>query len=174
MHNFTKEDIKEYHNVFEEAEVKSIFNYVKQAKWEWGHQSIPGNQDATPPFWSMHLGDNQFFTEYLVKKILNITGDDLIPEFCYANGHTYGLPGGIHQDGSHIKNRTFLFYANTNWLPQWNGKTGFILGENDYHFVMPEYNKAVYFPGIVHHFAEEPTRTFGGLRITIAWKLRLK
>lgn len=174
MQTFTKTDIKEYYNVFEDAEVQSILKTMKQDKWGWGHESNIGNKNNCPPFWNMHLGDNKFFTEYLFQKIINITGDDLILEFCYANGHTYGLPGDIHTDGTSVKNRTFLFYAVTDWNPRWNGKTGFFLDKNEQHFVMPSFNKAVYFPGIIPHMAEEPTRTFGGLRVTVAWKTRLK
>lgn len=174
MHNFTKENIIEYTDVFERAELQSIFKKIQQDKWGWGHESNVGNRSNCPPFWSMHLGDDKFFTEHLFQKIINITQDDLILDFCYANGHTYGLPGDIHTDGTSEKNRTFLFYAVTEWNPRWNGKTGFILSDSEYHSVMPSYNKAVYFPGVIPHIAEEPTRTFGGLRVTIAWKTRLK
>lgn len=175
MHNFNENDIKTFDNVFSEVEMHSIIKYLERPMWRYGHVSSTKDKRYMncPPFWSMTLVKDEFFTEHLLNKILEVTGDDLILETVYANGQTYGIGGQPHEDSVDEYGRTFLLYANTGWDVRWNGKTTFMFQDKSIH-VQPAYNKAVYFPGIIKHFAEETTRTFGGLRTTVAWKLRLK
>ena len=178
MHNsevvkntFTADAIQIYKPVFSVEELETMSRYLERPMWRYGH--ISSTKHQTPPFWSMSLHDNKFFTEDLLNKIQELTGDELQVITCYANGSTYGLGGQPHQDAHDEYGRTFLLYANTAWDVRWNGKTTFLFDHGP-EFVYPELNKAVYFPGIIPHFSEEPARTFGGLRKTVAWKLRLK
>jgi len=171
-HNFTKEDIISYENVFSEPEVESIFQYLSRPNWRYGHVSSGQNYKNCPPFWSMSLVDDEFFTVHLLNKIKELTGEDLIISSVYANGQTYGLGGQPHLDANDDKGRTFIYYANHGWDVRWNGKTTFMF-KNGYHHEMPSQNKAIYFPGIIKHFAEETSRTFGGLRMSVVWKLQL-
>ena len=60
-----------------------------------------------------------------------------------------------------------------NWNPSWGGKTVFFLNKEDLHYVLPKPNSASYFPANIFHFAESTTRHFQGMRISVAWKLRL-
>lgn len=174
MHNFNEDDIKIFDNVFSEVELQSIEKYLERPKWRYGHVSSSFKYKNCPPFWSMSLTGDTFFTEHLLNKILDITGNNFDLETVYANGQTYGIGGQPHEDSLTEDGRTFLFYANKGWDVRWNGKTTFMIDKTNVRHVMPEYNRAVYFPGQITHFAEETTRTFGGLRTTIAWKLKLK
>tara|TARA_B100000035_G_C20998104_1_gene553476 strand:+ start:266 stop:802 length:537 start_codon:yes stop_codon:yes gene_type:complete len=170
-HNYTPSDLKIFKPCFSVNEMDTMGRYLSRPKWRYGHISSPKHQ--TPPFWSMSLIDLPFFMEDLLNKIQELTGDELVCTTCYANGATYGLSGQPHQDAFNEYGRTFLLYANTAWDVRWNGKTTFLFDDGP-QFVTPELNKAVYFPGLIPHFSEETTRTFGGLRKTVAWKLKLK
>lgn len=171
--NFTHEDVKEYTNVFNELELESIVRYLERPQWRFGHISSTDKYRNLPPFWSMSLINDEFFTEHLLNKIQEITGDELELLTVYSNGQTYGQGGQPHPDCHNELGRTFLFYSNTHWDIRWNGNTVFLFDDAP-KFVVPAPNKAVYFPGIIPHFAQETTRPFGGLRTTIAWKLQLK
>lgn len=171
MHNFNSDNIRIFRNVFSEEHRESINVFLERPLWRYGHVTGSGNTNA-PPFWIMQLGRDKLFAETLVQPIREATGDDFKVLSVYANGQTYGLGGQPHEDGYDERARTFLWYANGAWDVRWNGKTCFIF-DNGPVWVTPEINKAVYFPGQIKHFAEEPTRTFGGLRKTVAWKLEL-
>lgn len=171
-HNFEPKDIKVYEDVFTQEEQKSIIKYLERPNWRFGHFSSREYRNC-PPFWSMPLSKDSFFTEHLLNKIKQKTGDDFDLITVYANGQTYGAGGQPHSDDCTEFGRTFLYYANLAWDVRWNGKTVFIF-DNNYHYELPKNNKAVYFPGMIKHFAEETTRTFGGMRMTIAWKVRVK
>jgi hypothetical protein len=166
-------DIVEYQNFFSPTDFLSITRSISNKPWYWGHVSHPKQSQGLPPFWQMPLNDDKFFTNYLLNKIEENTGVEYDLERVYANGQTYGMRGSIHQDGFDESCRTLLYYPVETWNPEWNGKTAFKLG-SEYRYVVPEPNKAVIFPGAIPHWAEETSRTFAGLRITIAWKLFIK
>jgi len=166
-------DIKRYTNVFTELEHQSILKYLERPKWRYGHVSSTIDFKNAPPFWSMTLIYDEFFTKHLLNRICKITGDDLELDTVYANGQTYGQSGQPHQDSLQDNERTFIYYPETFWDIRWNGKTVFMTNEG-ITYTIPNPNTAVYFPGIIKHYAEETARAFGGLRKTIAWKLRLK
>jgi hypothetical protein len=173
MQSYNANDIIEYHDIFNPTDHASILKYTELDRWKWGHSSNPG-KDKIPPFWIMDLSNEKFFNEYLLKKIENVTNAKYDLERVYANGHTYGMRGKPHVDGYTDNCRTFLYYPMKGWDVQWGGKTTFIIPTetgNKYHYVIPEPNKGVIFPGQIYHWAEETTRSFGGIRITIAWKL---
>lgn len=173
MQSYSVEDIVEYPNVFSSVDHSSIFRYTQLDKWAWGHKS-EHNKDTMPPFWYMELSEEKFFSKHLLSKIQETTNQEFLLERVYANGQTYGMRGKPHVDGHVDTCRTFLYYPMDSWDVQWGGKTAFIIPTetgNKYHYVIPEPNKAVLFPGQIYHWAEETTRTFGGLRVSIAWKL---
>ena len=174
MQLYSLDDIVEYPNVFDISDQSAILKYMKMDRWSWGHKSNQTKQDNMPPFWYMGLSNEKFFSNYLLKKIEAATSQQYDLERVYANGQTYGMRGNPHVDGYVDTCRTFLYYPMEYWDVQWGGKTAFIVPTETgtkYHYVIPEPNKGVIFPGQMHHWAEETTRSFGGIRITIAWKL---
>lgn len=175
-HNFTNDDIKIYENVFSPLDIDTIQGYLQRHNWAWGHTSkVVSNFKKTTPFWTMDLIEEKFFTEYLLNKIQNIVGGEFRLQKCYVNGNTYGIPGQLHQDGNIDKHMTFLYYSNNLWSREFGGKTAFIFGDdNKNKYVLPAKNRAVYFPGLIPHYAEEVTRLYSGLRTVIAWKLEKK
>lgn len=175
-HNFTENHIELYENVFSTVDCDTIQNYLKKPNWMWGHTSkMEPDWKQTTSFWCMNLTEEKFFTQHLFNKIQNLIGQEFILERCYANGNTFGLPGQIHQDGYDEKRMTFLYYANNFWSHEFGGKTAFIFDDsNKNKYILPEKNRAVYFPGMIPHYAEEITRLYAGLRTVIAWKLEKK
>jgi len=159
-----------FHDVFSPRDIASIHEKLNQPKWRYGHGS---NTDGSGiPFWIMEFDDDPFFYKYLLNIIKTKVNDPgLKLEHVYANGHVFGDKAMPHVDSYTDDGRTFLYYANERWDPLWNGSTIFNVGAGTNAYCMPEPNKAVYFPGTIQHYADEVSRTFTGLRVTIAWKL---
>lgn len=175
MQHFDASDIVEYNDFFSEMDFSAINRELNNGLWAWGHKSDM-KKESQLSMWMQSLSKNKFFSEYLLNKIEANTGQKFNFERVYANGHTFGMKGYPHEDSHNPKGRTFLYYPMTQWDPQWGGKTCFRFPTNSgwkYHFVVPEPNKAILFPGIITHWAEETSRVFAGLRITVAWKLEL-
>jgi hypothetical protein len=170
---FKAEDIKTYHRTFSKAERDTIRTYLDRGRWSYGNISSKNGYQNAPPFWGMVLKDEEFFTEHLFQKVQEIVGEELTLDDCYCNGSVYGTGGQPHVDAYDERGRTFLWYANEGWDIRWNGKTVFLFDEGP-QFIVPEINKSIYFPGMVKHFSEETTRTFGGMRKTLVWKTQLK
>ena len=84
-------------------------------------------------------------------------------------GKTAGQSGSAHLDDNDF---TFLYYANTTWEPEWKGELIFL--DNDkqpFKVVGYKPNRALLFPGRILHYANGPDRFFGGMRISLAYKL---
>ena len=159
-----------YDNVFSQFDYGEIIHKSQQAKWQYGHGSK--NEDNVLPFWVMSLKDDEFFTDYLLNIIRDVVNEpDLELVDVYANGHVFGDKAMPHVDAYYDDCRTFLLYANEEWNHLWGGKTAFANKDNSWTYVEPAPNKAVFFPGMRTHYAEEVSRVFNSLRVTIAWKL---
>ena len=161
-----------YHDVFPQYDCEEIQRYLSRAQWRYGHGSREDGSGI--PFWIMELDNDKFFTDYLLNIIQEKTKQKFSLERVYANGHMFGTQGQPHQDSYESNARTFLFYANDNWSIDWSGKTVFLLNKTEQHYELPTPNKGVIFPGRMFHYAEQTTRKFTGLRITVAWKLYLE
>lgn len=175
MQQFDVSDIVEYPGLFDDHDYQAINREIDAGFWKFGHQSDMAKKEI--PFWLLSLSKSKFFSEYLLNKIESHMGFQFNLERVYGNGHTYGMRGFPHQDSLSPKGRTLLYYPMTHWDVSWGGKTCFKIPTKNglrNHFVVPEPNKAVLFPGAIPHWAEETSRVFTGLRVTIAWKLELK
>lgn len=163
--------IKRYNNPFDRESRSHIVSDVLGSNWAFGHGSHQNKK--TFPFWIINLKDNSFYSEYLLNIIQEKTQQEYELYDVYANGHTFGTMGDFHVDWHDSRGRTFLYYANDNWKPEWCGKTIFNMnGDIQYEPFIP--HSAILFPGEIPHMAEGVSRAFSGLRVTIAWKLILK
>lgn len=159
-----------FENVFNETDLEIIFNKMKEPKWRYGHGSKTDGKGIK--FWIMELDDDVFFYKYCLNIIRDrLKQPGLTLERVYANGHVFGDKAMPHVDSYHDGGGTFLFYANDGWDRLWGGATQFDFGNGKYACAMPGRNRAVFFPGKIEHYADEVSRTFTGLRVTIAWKL---
>ena len=169
------DDIKSYNKVFSENDCKLIYDRMESHNWYFGHGSrIVNNRLVGTPFWRMDLKDDEFFNKYLLNMIEEKTQQHYELYDVYANGHTFGTQGEFHVDWYEPNGRTLLYYANSNWRPEWGGKTIFLRNENELEYKNPIPNSAILFPGEIPHMAEGTSRLFTGLRVTVAWKLILK
>lgn len=171
--------IQEIDNVFSDYERINISTYLNEPNWKWGHRGV---MDTNNLFWNMLLTDTEYFRDILSKKVLShIDGENCELKRIYANGQTYGLDGDFHTDchtnscGEGVS-YTFLWYANEEWHPTWGGYTVFcdtpeITQESNYKYFLPKPNTALLFPGDILHYGQSPSRTFGGLRMTLAYKI---
>lgn len=166
--------IKRYNNVFSLNDVEKIRKDMSDKGWQFGNGSNPiGKGTPGYPFWIKDLCDYSFYTEHLLNIIQELTQQEYKLYRVYANGHTFGTQGNFHVDWYDSSGRTFLYYANEMWKPEWGGKTIFNLN-NQCEYYDPFPNSAICFPGEISHMAEGLSRSFIGLRVTIAWKLLLK
>lgn len=168
--------IKSFKNVLTSEQVDDVFyDYICSSNWSYGHKS--GHSRNSPMYWSMNLIDHEFFNTTMVNIIQDLSGDKLEPVKIYAGGNTFGTSGDIHTDSNEDDRRTFLYHASPeSWDPMWGGKTIFYPNYPD--FSGGEYfeftpNSGYYFPSKIHHMGEPVTKFFTGLRVCIAFKLRV-
>jgi hypothetical protein len=163
--------IETFDSPFPKKDVITILDDMMSPGWQFGHGSNRGK--LVFPFWIKKLNDNPFYADYLLNIIKEKTQQDYELSDVYANGHTFGTMGDFHVDWYDSSGRTFLYYPNTSWKPEWGGKTIFKMKDGEYyHPYNPD--SAILFPGEIPHMAEGVSRLFVGLRVTIAWKLILK
>lgn len=173
---FMSFDITTYDNFLNKEDWNYVVNKtIKGTEWGFcGHTINPENT-----FWFMPLDKDNFFSEHMFSMIKEIN-----PKFklqrVYANGQTHSLCGELHPDahGPGIvpgKYYTFLYYANTEWRPEYGGNTVFSSddGTKGYsHYPKP--NSAVLFDATILHAGLEPSAFYKGLRVTVAFKLEVE
>jgi hypothetical protein len=145
---------------------------VAQKRWYFGNASVVGED---PGFWKMDLdgepaldalwGALRAPCEELARARLTVIRQ-------YANGHTYGLGGRTHADDTRPGHYTLLYYPMPEWHPDWGGETVFHRTNGDIALaVLPKPKRAILFDARIPHEGRAPSRNFGGLRVTIAFKL---
>lgn len=168
-------DVVQHENFFDDEDYTKIRNKTGYgSKWTYGHTSLgqehPEFHTCTP-FWKIDFVEDTFFTDHLLNKIQQKLDTRFKLTHVYANGHTFGQDGSLHVDANTSDGRTLLLYVNPNWNAAWGGATNFFLKRGELHSIFPKANKAVVFPGQIHHCAAATTRRFKGLRVTLAFKL---
>ena len=160
--------LRAYDNFITNMEQSYIDGICNSGKWEWGHFSTDSNAIK---FWKIsNLESDPFFSNHLMKRIEDVTGDKFEIERIYMNGHTACSQGNPHLDSNVDNGRTFLVYCNNTWVPEHGGYTTFII-DNE---VITNYGyprSALYFKNNVPHFATPISRAFNDLRVTLAFKL---
>lgn len=164
-----------YLNFLNEADITYIHEAIQTNRWSIFHRSNIDDKES-PFFGSLHLNpdtDGYFYTT-LLNKIQQTIPDEIVQvKRIYFNGQYGGDSGQLHRDSFDEKQRTFLIYCNEYWQPDWGGGT-IIEKENDWETVYPEPKSAIYFEGVKQHCALPISRHFKGVRITLAYKLRIK
>jgi SM-20-related protein len=145
---------------------------VSQKRWYFGHSSGGGGE---PGFWKMDLdGDADVDALWAAARgrCEELTGASLRVLRQYANGHTYGLGGRTHVDDVAPGHYTLLHYPMARWEPDWGGETVFHRNNGEIALaVLPRPNRAVLFDARIPHEGRAPSRDYGGLRVTLAFKL---
>jgi len=141
-------------------------------RWYFGNQS---NGPEDPAFWKMDLEEVPAITavyDAVRARCEELARGPLVVLRQYANGHTYGLGGQAHADDARPGHYTCLYYPMPDWNPDWGGETVFHHQAGDIALaVLPKPGRAVFFDSRILHSGRAPSRAFGGLRVTVAFKL---
>lgn len=145
---------------------------VAKPRWYFGNSSVGGGE---PGFWKMDLdGEAEVDALWAAARprCEEIAGARLRVLRQYANGHTYGLGGRTHVDDTAPGHYTLLYYPMASWDPAWGGETVFHRSNGEIALaVLPKPNRAVLFDSRIPHEGRAPSRDYGGLRVTLAFKL---
>lgn len=152
-----------------------IWDQCMSENWAFGHGSNTG--DATASFWKMNLEGNDAcdrLWDLARPKCEQLIGKPLKVLRQYANGHTYGLGGQAHTDDKREGCYTLLYYANPQWEQVWHGETIYYDEKGEIKAaIKPAPNRGVFFDARIPHAGRAPSRYFGGLRVTVAYKLQV-
>lgn len=158
--------------VFAPEECQRAIDAVAQKRWYFGNSSVGAGE---PGFWKMDLdGDAAIDALWAAVRgrCEELTGSSLRVLRQYANGHTYGLGGRTHVDDTKPGYYTLLYYPMASWEPAWAGETVFHRTNGEIALaVLPKPNRAVLFDSRIPHEGRAPSRDYGGLRVTLAFKL---
>jgi SM-20-related protein len=145
---------------------------VSAKRWYFGNQSLSPSE---PSFWKMDLDEEPAITAVYASiraRCEELAKGPLVVLRQYANGHTYGLGGQAHADDSRPGHYTCLYYPMLDWSPDWGGETVFHHQTGEIALaVLPKPGRALFFDSRILHSGRAPSRAFGGLRVTVAFKL---
>lgn len=167
---------------------KDMWAECQSPNWYFGY--LPNGADNSDPFWRMDLDGNQVSNSLWVtvqSRCEALVGKRLEVLRQYANGHTYGLGGEPHRDDSREGTYTLLYFPMLEWAPNWDGETIFYKGGDGAnkpqptnwegfdrtHAIRPLPNRAILFDARIPHEGRAPSRHCRGLRVTVAFKLRV-
>jgi len=171
---------------------RDLNNLVSGPIWQYGHRSN-GRRDRFC-FWNAHFaggsGSSRKNCEeqlaansacepvWRLWKLLEqgvLNGHE--PLRVYANAHTYGVEGYVHQDNKDTENYySTIYYAHPVWHKNWCGDIVFYTpdGQDILRSVYPKPGRAVSFHGSIHHCARAPSRDCSELRISIVIKTQMR
>ena len=173
-------------NIFDEFltpdELEKCAEAVSRPAWKFGQ--VSQSSPIATPFWMMTLTDDVFFNTQLLSKIQNKTGKKFTLQRVYANGQTFGQDGTYHQDDASDDGYTFCIYINKQITQETTDNIGgeFVFkipstASKDEAFsrimIPPIYNRGILFPAHYFHKGLAFNRYNKGLRVSIAWKLKL-
>jgi hypothetical protein len=161
-------------------ELEKCAEAVSRPAWKFGQ--VSQSSPISTPFWMMTLTDDVFFNTQLLSKIQSKTGKNFTLQRVYANGQTFGQDGTYHQDDASDDGYTFCIYINKQitheTIDNIGGEFVFKLPDSEKKtfsriVVEPIYNRGILFPSKFFHKGLAFNRYNKGLRISIAWKLKL-
>lgn len=158
-------DIQKFMNFLDVQEFQKI--KLNDAKgWMYKGSSL----DQGQRFWHLNLMDDEFYSQILVQKIINLVKLPLKLDRVYANGQSFGQDGQFHQDSDVDNAWTFLLYTNMiDDVDSWRGETQFRRPDRLVTF-QPFTNSALFFKSNLWHRGLGPSRHVNEMRITLAWK----
>jgi Rps23 Pro-64 3,4-dihydroxylase Tpa1-like proline 4-hydroxylase len=165
-------DITTYNDFLNKEDWEYVVNKtINGSQWGFCGHTLSSNYT----FWYMPLDSDSFFTQRMFSKIQSLNSNFKL-ETVYANGQTHSLCGELHPDvqGPAGKYYTFLYYANTEWRPEYGGNTVFSSNDGTKGYShYPKPNSGILFDSTILHAGLEPTSFYRGLRVTVAFKLEL-
>jgi len=175
----------------QEKTVKETNNFLlsKELPWYFSQTSFNDGSDTvdnadSPTFWMSEFNLlkhqiisnlwNEIYTTLESEQIIDNQNIEVLR--VYANGQTYGLDGNVHKDDNKPGHYTVLYYAvNDTWDANWHGETLFY-DDNEEQVIAvckPKRNSFVFFDSRIPHVGISPSKQHNGLRVTLAFKLRV-
>ena len=156
-------------NFFTEEQNEKIIELLSRPQWSFTGGGI---QDGiSSMFWHMdNLERDEYFLD-LYKEIitrLKIQNASLVR--CYANGQTAGQSGVPHQDDGDL---TVLYFP-LPWEHYLGGHLNFVDGDDIKSVIEYKQYRLVLFPASTTHYAGSPDRQYLGLRVSLAFKIKLE
>ena len=162
---YRRSSIEVFDDFFPSNTQRQILRLMERPKWSFTGGRPPNS------FWHMDgLEEESYFRERLFGSICERLGRTFEIERVYANGQTSLQYGDPHKDDGDM---TFLYYPNPEWHYTWNGSLFFISGGTVKRTIQYRPNRALLFPAGLMHYADAPSKSFPGLRVSLAYKLRL-
>tara|TARA_R100000030_G_C3245014_1_gene121560 strand:- start:338 stop:892 length:555 start_codon:yes stop_codon:yes gene_type:complete len=177
--------IKILGNALQEKTITETNNFLlsKDLPWYFSQTSILDNVDS-PTFWisKFNLLENKIILNLWSEIYTTLQSEQIIDNQnievlrVYANGQTYGLESSVHLDEVEPNHYTVLYYAvNDTWDTDWHGETIFY-DDNEEQVIavcQPKRNSFVFFDSRIPHVGMSPSKQYNGLRVTLAFKLRV-
>ena len=163
--------VKHYDSVFTSKQNEEIHKLLQRPQWSFaGGGSI--EDGFTSFFWHLDGLEKDVYFLHLFKEIQErfLQGKDTELVRCYANGQTAGQSGVPHTDDGDI---TILYFPN-NWKGYWGGHLNFSDGKDITKVIEYKQNRLVKFDANILHYASAPVMTFFGLRMSLAFKIKVK
>jgi Rps23 Pro-64 3,4-dihydroxylase Tpa1-like proline 4-hydroxylase len=161
-----------FKNVLSVVDFNSISRIIESGTWTTKGKSEDSNSIS---FLYMDLSNKENLTINFLPIIEKLTGASFVIDRVYANGQYFGMDGSWHQDNLDDSAYTFLLYMNEiQDLDSWGGYTEFLNEDGIIQSIPPETNSAIFFKSNKFHRGCAPSRFCTDLRVTIAWKLRIK
>ena len=159
-----------YDDFLSKQEQTNCYDYFNNSSG-WAFNGFSTKPDKK--FWRFELKNDPFFSNVLFYRIQNLTNQKFKLLSVYANGQVHGQCGSVHKDSDEHDEYTFLYYLNPIWKAEWGGSTVFIKNEHEYQHSTFIVNRGILFKSTIPHVGLEPTSHFDGLRITVAFKLKI-
>jgi len=155
---------------FTTDEMNNIKTKLQEPKWSFVGGGVDDiDQSIKSNFWHMEDLDD-YFSNYLFNKILEKYKFSVKLLNVYANGQTASQSGVPHWDEGDL---TFLLFTE-NWKHHWGGNLNFCDNEEVTKVVTYKQNRGVLFPARFLHYAGAPDKIYDGLRISVAWKIKIE
>lgn len=148
--------------------------------WRYGHYSNLNHDRFS--FWSSSFFDYRDANKSDIPVVVEAVWDFLsrgllvghVLERLYANAHTFGVEGGIHQDSKDEDYLSTIVYCHSRWSTGWGGNLEIYNDGIDevVQSVVPKPNRIVSFPGFLPHCARPLSRDCPELRISLVIKTR--
>lgn len=168
--------IQIYENFLDEEESDRITYDLSLPTWNGSATSIETDDPQDIKFWRIDTPSDSFYSRRLLNKIEKLSGKEFV-WLCeprpYFNGQTFSQDASLHKDSSLDEAMTFLLYCTKNYKPEMGGFTLFKEEENEV-IIAPKYNRGVLFPATLDHKAFSFSRPWHPLRVSLAFKLKLR
>ncbi|MGJ4729261.1 2OG-Fe(II) oxygenase [Luteimonas sp. SDU101] len=179
-----------FDDLIEPEQHRSILTLVRGPIWAYGWKSVQGRDRFS--FWHAQfagggkdsrencldeLARNSIAAPILAlwERLSSTVLGGYEPIRVYANAHTYGIEGYVHQDSADNENYfTAIYYAHNAWHPDWAGETAFVDRETGdvTSAVYPRPGRVILFRGSTPHVARSPSRECPELRVSVVFKMQ--